>query len=169
METKAALDSSLRLKINHRKEESELNRHRIRELMKRLPKNNQNGFTLIELLVVISILGILAAVVTMSMVGITAVANDRASKTEKGVLQVAYDTMLEEQGVDIANACATAFNSSTSATADMTKFPSTTAYNQGNVTHAVVSLYPHYLRQATTHGTYYCAGTGEMVQVTYNP
>ena len=37
----------------------------LRNLRKRLPKNNQNGFTLIELLVVISILGILAAVVTM--------------------------------------------------------------------------------------------------------
>ena len=145
-----------------------MNRQRMRELLKRLPKNNQKGFTLIELLVVISILGILAAVVTMSMVGITKVANDRAGATEKQVLQVAYDAMLEENGVDIANACAGAI-SAAPGTSDMTVFPTTTAYVEGSTTHAVVSLYPHYLRQKLTHGSYFCTGTGEIVQASYTP
>ena len=149
-----------------------MNRKRMRELLKRLPKNNQNGFTLIELLVVISILGILAAVVTMSMVGITAVANDRAAKTEKGVLQVAYDTMLEEQGVDIGAACTGAPSTPGTATKDMLNFPTSALYQpltSNNTTHQVVALYPHYLRQNTTHGAYYCTGTGEMQQATYTP
>ncbi len=146
-----------------------MNRQRMRELLKRLPKNNQKGFTLIELLVVISILGILAAVVTMSMVGITKVANDRAGATEKQVVQVAYDTMLEENGVDISAACTGAPSTAGTATKDMTAFPSTTAYVEGSTTHAVVSLYPHYLRQSATHGTYYCTGSGEIGQGVYNP
>lgn len=145
-----------------------MNRQRMSELLKRLPKNNQNGFTLIELLVVISILGILAAVVTMSMVGITKVANDRAAATEKQVVQVAYDTMLEENGVDIGAACATAPNGPPG-TKDMATFPTATAYNPGSTTHAVVSLYPHYLRQNATHGNYYCLGSGEIQQASYNP
>jgi len=100
-----------------------MNRQRMRELLKRLPKNNQKGFTLIELLVVISILGILAAVVTMSMVGITKVANDRAGATEKQVVQVAYDTMLEENGVDISAACTGAPSTAGTATKGHDRVP----------------------------------------------
>jgi prepilin-type N-terminal cleavage/methylation domain-containing protein len=143
----------------------------LRRLRKRLPKNNQKGFTLIELLVVISILGILAAVVTMSLVGITKVAQGRAADTEQKTVQVAMDTMLADQGVDGSAACSN-FSLPGDATSDMTKFPSTTVWtanNGGGTTHLPVQLYPHYLREPSTHGTYWCSGLGETVQVLFNP
>jgi prepilin-type N-terminal cleavage/methylation domain-containing protein len=146
----------------------------IRSLRSRLPKNNQKGFTLIELLVVISILGILAAVVTMSLVGITAVATQRAAKTEATTVQVAYDTMLADQRVNSGNACNHAPGTAGGATGDMTAFPSSNAWSvdaSGNPvsTGDTVQLYPHYLRENKTHGTYYCSNTGEITQVAYTP
>jgi prepilin-type N-terminal cleavage/methylation domain-containing protein len=138
-----------------------------RSLRKRLPKNNQNGFTLIELLVVISILGILAAVVTMSLVGITKVAQQRAGSTETQTVQVAMDTMLADMGVDQGAAC-TGAPGSGAPTNDMSNFP-TNAQWAASPTHATVSLYPHYLRENRTHGTYYCQNLGEVIQAAFNP
>src|SRR5437588_12643971 len=138
--------------------------HLLRQAAK---KNNQKGFTLIELLVVISILGILAAVVTMSLVGITKVAQQRAGETEKVTVQVAMDTMLADMGVDQGAAC-TGAPGSGGATDDMTRFPSTGQW-ASTPTHATVSLYPHYLRENKTHGTYYCQNLGEIVQSAFNP
>jgi prepilin-type N-terminal cleavage/methylation domain-containing protein len=143
-------------------------------LRRRLPKNNQKGFTLIELLVVISILGILAAVVTMSLVGITRVATDRAASTEANTVQVAYDTMLADMRVNSAEACGPATSPAPSAspgTNDMSGFPSATAWTAdpssgtGGNFGKVVQLYPHYLREKTTHGMYFCTGTGTITQV----
>jgi prepilin-type N-terminal cleavage/methylation domain-containing protein len=140
----------------------------LRSLRKRLPKNNQKGFTLIELLVVISILGILAAVVTMSLVGITKVAQTRAGDTETRTVQIAMDTMLADMGVDSGAACTGAPTTAGTATSDMTKFPTNAAW-AASPTHATVSLYPHYLRENATHGIYYCTNLGEIVQAAYNP
>jgi prepilin-type N-terminal cleavage/methylation domain-containing protein len=146
----------------------------IRGLRARLPKNNQKGFTLIELLVVISILGILAAIVTMSLVGITAVATQRAAKTEQTTVQVAYDTMLADQRVDSASACQGAPSTAGAATSDMSAFPTSISWSvdaNGNPTSSKnsVQLYPHYLREKATHGTYYCTAAGEIVQGGYTP
>lgn len=141
-----------------------IDKRRLQRLLRRLPKNNQKGFTLIELLVVISILGILAAVVTMSMVGITKVAQDRAGKTELQTVQVAMDTMLADQGVPSGSECQGA---PAGATADMSTFPSSVAY--GSTSHAPVSLYPHYLRQQNTNGTYTCGSNGQIQQISYRP
>jgi prepilin-type N-terminal cleavage/methylation domain-containing protein len=146
----------------------------IRSLRGRLPKNNQKGFTLIELLVVISILGILAAIVTMSLVGITAVATQRAAKTEQNTVQIAYDTMLADQRVNSTNACQGAPGPGGAAASDMTAFPTSAAWSvdtQGNPTSTgnSVALYPHYLREKTTHGTYVCASAGEIQQTGYTP
>ncbi len=148
-----------------------MNRETWRRLRRRMPKNNQKGFTLIELLVVISILGILAAVVTMSVVGITNTAKNRAAATELKTVQVAMDTMLADQGVDANSSCAGAPATDTN---NMLIFPSSNVYKTdatGNMipAHTTIQLYPHYLRESTTHGTYTCTGLGEIVQVVYNP
>ena len=153
----------------------------IRSIRARLPKNNQKGFTLIELLVVISILGILAAVVTMSLVGITAVATQRAATTELNTVQVAYDTMLADQRVNSADACS-GFTTATGtvaadnsvATNKMTRFPSAKVWSvdaNGNPvsTGNTVQLYPHYLRESATHGNYVCTAAGEIQQRGYTP
>jgi prepilin-type N-terminal cleavage/methylation domain-containing protein len=140
---------------------------RLFELLRRLPKNNQKGFTLIELLVVISILGILAAVVTMSMVGITKIAQDNASKTEIQTIQVAYDTMLADQGVASGSECPTAGpGSAGSPTSDMTNFGSATVWSEGVAgNHKLLALSPKYLRQSTTHGKYECDAGGQITQL----
>ncbi len=149
----------------------------------RLPRSNrdrQKGFTLIELLVVISILGILAAIVTMSMVGITAFARHQASQAEEQTVQVAFDTMLAEQDVNLGSICSTLAPDSPARTGtdDMSQFPvSTTSASPGS--HEMVALYPRYLRERYTHGVYKCvvttnadgsiSDTGQVEQVSYSP
>jgi prepilin-type N-terminal cleavage/methylation domain-containing protein len=138
--------------------------------LKRRRRNNQKGFTLIELLVVISILGILAAVVTMSMVGVTRLAQQRAADTEKQSVQLAMDSMAAEQQVAEADIC-----SVPKATTDMSLFPAggtptTVSSTPPLVTPAghSVALYPRYLRQQNTHGSYTC-DAGQVTQTGFNP
>jgi prepilin-type N-terminal cleavage/methylation domain-containing protein len=123
-------------------------------------RRDQSGFTLIEMLVVISILGILAAVVTMSMVGVANLAQTRADAAELKTVQVALDTMANEQGLD-ANAVCTG---QAAATSDMNTFPDNAAPNtaaQGQR----VALFPRYLRSPqNTHRTYTCSTTGVVTQ-----
>lgn len=143
---------------------------RLRKLRQRLPRNNQRGFTLIELLVVISILGILAAVVTMSMVGVTKLAQDRAGATEKSTVQAALDTMANEQLVPPDQICP-----SLAATSDMSTFPTNATPAPASspspppATGHSVALYPRYLRQQITHGSYTCSADGVVTQTAYNP
>ena len=124
------------------------------ELRKR--RSDQRGFTLIEMLVVISILGILAAIVTMSMVGITNTARTKAQQAEKQTIQVAMDTMASEQGL-ATNAVCPDGPGSAPGTNDMGDFPNPTGSN------GVVPLYPKYLRiQTTTTQSYYCDPNGTV-------
>ena len=117
-----------------------IRREQVRE---RLRRNDQQGFTLIELLVVISILGILAAVVTMSLVGITSRAQANANSTELHTVQAALDTMLADQQTDASAVCGGG------ATKNMNAFP------PGGTVH----LYPDYIRQQTTSRSYACSNT----------
>jgi prepilin-type N-terminal cleavage/methylation domain-containing protein len=135
----------------------------LERLKKRLPRNNQRGFTLIELLVVISILGILAAVVTMSMVGVTKLAQQRAADAEKATVQAAIDTMANEQLVPADAVCV-----GSPTTSNMKQFPSSDVPSDAPAGHAT-ALAPRYLRSETTHGTYSCDNTGKVTQVDYKP
>jgi general secretion pathway protein G len=60
-------------------------------------RKGQQGFTLIELLVVVTILGILAGIVTLSLVGLTTHANVQACQTEYRTVQSALDAYLADQ------------------------------------------------------------------------
>jgi len=134
--------------------------------LKRRRRNNQKGFTLIELLVVISILGILAAVVTMSMVGITKLAQDRAAATETQTVQLAVDSMASENNVAEGAVCEVA---PANATSDMSSFP--TGLGSDKISPPLgkaVALYPRYLRQQKTHGTYSCSN-GQVKMETFTP
>jgi prepilin-type N-terminal cleavage/methylation domain-containing protein len=134
-----------------------------RNVLKNARKNSQEGFTLIELLVVVSILGILAAIVTMSLVGITNAAQHRAAATELQTVQTAYDTMLADQQVPNGHEC----DSGGSGSRDMTSWPDGPS-DSSNPHGQPVPLAPNYLRQNQTHGTYRCTGHGQIVQDGYS-
>ena len=142
-----------------------MNREALRRVGRQLRKNRQKGFTLIELLVVVSVLGILAAIVTMSLVGITNAAQDRAKKTELQTVQTAYDTMLADQQVPSGSECESAPQGA--GISDMSQFPSNRVATPR--TQHTVQLYPTYLRQHDTHGTYTCTGNGQITQNGYTP
>jgi len=107
---------------------------------------DQRGLTLVELLVVVAILGVLAGVVSFGVVGLLSNAQAKAAAQEKEIVQSSMDSMMANSGLITVTA--------TSATSDMTAFPT------GN------PLYPNYLRDATTKGTYTCTATGEVGQAT---
>jgi prepilin-type N-terminal cleavage/methylation domain-containing protein len=57
-------------------------------------RKGQSGFTLIELLVVVTILGVLAAIVTLSLVGLTTNAEKQACEQEYKTVQAALDAYM---------------------------------------------------------------------------
>jgi prepilin-type N-terminal cleavage/methylation domain-containing protein len=98
----------------------------------------QGGFTLVELLIVVTILGILAAVVTTSLIGLTSSAKTNACLEEKRTVQSAMDAMMAK-------------NSISSVTASAADNDTWTALPAGTGAEA---LSPNYLRQSTTKGSY---------------
>src|SRR6202165_5767873 len=77
-------------------------------------RKGQQGFTLIELLVVVTILGILAGIVTLSLVGLTTNANVQACNTEYKTVQAALDAYMVDKGLAaLPNAQATYTNDMT--------------------------------------------------------
>src|SRR4029077_7298624 len=69
-------------------------------------KKGQQGFTLIELLVVVTILGILAAIVTLSLVGLTTNSNVQACNSEYKTVQAALDAFMANNNIDTITAAA---------------------------------------------------------------
>jgi prepilin-type N-terminal cleavage/methylation domain-containing protein len=121
----------------------------------------QAGFTLIEVLVVMTILGILAAIVSISLLGVTANARTKAKAAELATVQAAFDAMLSDQQVpqgSIAGACA-----ASGTTNNMAAFPGGTQYTVPDGLIPVV-LATHYLRQAQTSFKYACDANGDVTQ-----
>jgi prepilin-type N-terminal cleavage/methylation domain-containing protein len=78
-------------------------------------RKGQQGFTLIELLVVVTILGILAAIVTLSLVGLTTHANVEACNSEYKTVQAAIDSYMANKNVSTVTAQGTFTNDMTGA------------------------------------------------------
>ena len=102
------------------------------------------GFTLVELLVVVTILGILAAVVTTSLVGLTGTAKTNACAEELRTVQTAMDAMMAKNNIVAVAAQATATNTFS-------------ALPTGAGTE---SLSPNFLRQSTTKASYTWTAAG---------
>jgi prepilin-type N-terminal cleavage/methylation domain-containing protein len=134
---------------------------KLEQLRKKLPRNNQQGFTLIELLVVISILGILAAVVTMSLVGVQAAATKKAQQAELATVQTAFDSDVlanaADSNMDTTAACN---NLGRDGTNNLASFPSGHGGGLtagGGAPQDLPSLYSSYIRIQLSKWTYYCA------------
>jgi prepilin-type N-terminal cleavage/methylation domain-containing protein len=142
-------------------------------------RRQQGGFTLIELLVVITILGILAAIVSVSLLGITSKARENAKKAELQTVQAAFDAMLADQQIQsgvIVNASPSPATPTGPlvaacigpATKQMDAFPPKGAQYSGPADAAgggvVTVLATHYLRQTTTAYAYACDGFGTITQ-----
>jgi prepilin-type N-terminal cleavage/methylation domain-containing protein len=67
-------------------------------------KKGQSGFTLIELLVVVTILGVLAAIVTLSLVGLTTNAQAKACESEYKTVQAGLDAYMAYFNLDAVSA-----------------------------------------------------------------
>jgi prepilin-type N-terminal cleavage/methylation domain-containing protein len=113
----------------------------------RRTNRDERGFTLVELLVVVTILGILAAIVTASLVGLTGTAKTNACAEELRTVQTAMDAMLAKNNIVGVTAQA-------AATSLFTALP---------VGAGTEVLSPNYIRQANTKGSYTWNAAGLVV------
>jgi prepilin-type N-terminal cleavage/methylation domain-containing protein len=109
----------------------------------------EGGFTLVELLIVVTILGILAAVVTTSLIGLTATAKTNACLEELRTVQTAVDALMAKNNI-------------TTVTAQATATSTMTGLIGGSPAEA---LSPNYIRQATTKGAYTWTAQGAVTAV----
>jgi prepilin-type N-terminal cleavage/methylation domain-containing protein len=116
-------------------------------------KKGQSGFTLIELLVVVTILGVLAAIVTLSLVGLTTNAQAKACEQEYKTVQAGLDAYMANNNVDTV-----AQTDQTTGTSDM-KSP-ILLYNS-----APSASKPTYVRNSPTQWAYIWDGTGRITGI----
>jgi prepilin-type N-terminal cleavage/methylation domain-containing protein len=107
----------------------------------------ERGFTLVELLIVVTILGILAAVVTTSLIGLTATAKTNACAEELRTVQTAMDAMMAKNNIVAVTAAAA---------------PGSTLFTALPVGAGTEPLSPNYLRQSNTKGGYYWSAQGAV-------
>jgi type IV pilus assembly protein PilA len=117
-------------------------------------RKGQQGFTLIELLVVVTILGILAAIVTLSLVGLTTNSNVQACNTEYKTVQAAIDAFMASNNTDTISSAADTNNMST------TLFNGRALYN-GSPT----STDPNFTRNGTTQFYYTWDANGKITNI----
>jgi prepilin-type N-terminal cleavage/methylation domain-containing protein len=115
-------------------------------------KKGQSGFTLIELLVVVTILGVLAAIVTLSLVGLTTNAQAKACEQEYKTVQAGLDAYMANNNIDTVPA------TGAGGTSDM-KTP-ILLYNA-----APSASSPTYLRNSPTQWAYVWNSTGRITDI----
>ncbi|HEY1421272.1 MAG TPA: prepilin-type N-terminal cleavage/methylation domain-containing protein [Candidatus Dormibacteraeota bacterium] len=119
-------------------------------------RKGQRGFTLIELLVVVTILGILAGIVTLSLVGLTSHASVESCNQEYKTVQAAIDAYMANNNVSTITA--------------------QSAYTNNMQTNLSISLWtdapsqsqPNYTRNGTTVYYYEWNSAGRIIGVATN-
>lgn len=123
-------------------------------------RKGQRGFTLIELLVVVTILGILAAIVTLSLVGLTTHANVESCNSEYKTVQAALDSyMANNNYATLPNGAQTTF------TNDMTGAGGTTGGNVPLYNASPTQDKPNYTRNGTTQFYYTWDQYGKITDI----
>jgi len=115
-------------------------------------KKGQSGFTLIELLVVVTILGVLAAIVTLSLVGLTTNAQAKACEQEYKTVQAGLDAYMANNNIDTVPATAAG------GTSDMQN--PILLYNP-----SPSATSPTYLRNSPTQWAYVWNSTGRITAI----
>jgi prepilin-type N-terminal cleavage/methylation domain-containing protein len=116
-------------------------------------RKGQQGFTLIELLVVVTILGVLAAIVTLSLVGLTTNASVQSCNSEYKTVQAALDAYMANNNLATITAAADTNNMS----APVALFTSTPSVNT-----------PNYTRNGTTQFYYTWDTFGKITNIYSN-
>jgi prepilin-type N-terminal cleavage/methylation domain-containing protein len=131
-------------------------------------KKGQSGFTLIELLVVVTILGVLAAIVTLSLVGLTTNAQAKACQQEYKTIQAGLDAYMANNNLDAVPA-ADSSNGYSNGTASMTTaaFLGTGPIALYNPNSSASS--PTYVRNTPTQFAYIWNSTGRILSITQAP
>lgn len=133
-------------------------------------KKGQSGFTLIELLVVVTILGVLAAIVTLSLVGLTTNAQAKACEQEYKTIQAGLDAYMANNNLDLVPAA-----DDTNGYPNGTNSMSTAALVKGSS--GPIVLYdpnpgvnnPTYVRNTPTQWAYVWNSTGRITAIDQAP
>ena len=124
-------------------------------------KKGQQGFTLIELLVVVTILGVLAGIVTLSLVGLTTNASVQSCNSEYKTVQAALDAFMAANNVDTINTGGPTKNMQTT----LLTLPTTPATNLALYNANPGPTSPNYTRNGTTQFTYTWDAHGKITAI----
>jgi prepilin-type N-terminal cleavage/methylation domain-containing protein len=127
-------------------------------------RKGQQGFTLIELLVVVTILGILAAIVTLSLVGLTTNANAQSCNTEYKTVQAALDAFMAYNNVDQING-ASGKDMSVQLLPYLNPVPKTDPSYKSLYNAAPTATNPNFTRNGTTQFTYTWDVNGKITTI----
>lgn len=125
-------------------------------------RKGQQGFTLIELLVVVTILGVLAGIVTLSLVGLTTNASIQSCNQEYKTVQAALDAAMANNNLSTIAAQATATNDMT-LTLATTPAPASVVVKLYNLNPTATN--PNYTRNGTTAFKYTWNSTGQIIGI----
>jgi prepilin-type N-terminal cleavage/methylation domain-containing protein len=128
-------------------------------------RKGQQGFTLIELLVVVTILGVLAAIVTLSLVGLTTNASVQSCNAEYKTVQAALDAYMANNNLSALPASQAAFTNDMTGAGGVAPLNGTVKLYVG----APTATNPNYTRNGVTQFYYTWDTSGRITSIGSNP